>query len=141
MRLIQGLGQIAIILAVFRAAELLDRRQLILGEVELALDDIGFAEILAHLGIIRIEGDRLQVVVDPLVRAPELAGGVAAVVQRARRVGVVERVEDVERLLVALGLGKRIGVFGQFRDRAGRRCASSGTCDFSHSIPGPDRRW
>ena len=50
VRLLKGLGQILVIFASL-SAQLLDRRQLILGEIELALDDVGFAEIFAHLRI------------------------------------------------------------------------------------------
>jgi hypothetical protein len=56
--LLEGLGQILVILA-FLSAQLLDRRQLVLGEIKFALDDIGFAEIFAHLRIGGIERDRL----------------------------------------------------------------------------------
>ena len=50
VRLLKGLGQVLVIFASL-PAQLLDRRQLILGEIELALDDVGFAEIFAHLRI------------------------------------------------------------------------------------------
>src|SRR3984957_3576614 len=110
---VERLGEVAIILAVLRAAELLDRRQLLLCEIELALDHIGLAEILAHLRILRIERARLDIIANPLVGSPELAGRVAAVVERAWRVGVVEQIEHVERLLEAVGLSERIGVFGE----------------------------
>jgi hypothetical protein len=43
VRSLQSVGEILVVLAVLRSAELLDRRQLVLGEVEFALDDIGFA--------------------------------------------------------------------------------------------------
>src|SRR5271166_3926086 len=114
VRLFQGFGKILEIFARLRPAELLDRRQLILGEIVLALDHIGFAEVLAHLRVGRVESDRLQVVADSFVRPSKLARRITAVVERARRIGVVERVEHVERFLVSLGLGERIGVFGEF---------------------------
>src|SRR5579863_9177125 len=112
VRLRQRLGQILVIFAVL-AAKLPDRRQLVLGEIVLALDDIGFAEVFAHLRIGGIERDRLEIVTDSLVGAPELAGRVAAVIERARGVGVVQKVEHVDRFLVTIGLGERISVFGE----------------------------
>src|ERR1700722_14876728 len=54
VRGLQSVGEILVILAVCRSAELLDRRQLVLGEVVFALDDIGFAQILAHLRIVGV---------------------------------------------------------------------------------------
>src|SRR5271166_1829831 len=113
VRVIQRLGEFAVILAVRRTADLLDRGQLIFGEVELAFDHIGFAEILAHLRIVGIKGDGLEIIGDPFVGAPELAGRIAAIVEGARRVRIVERVEHVDRFLEAVGLRQRIGVFGE----------------------------
>src|ERR1700683_301718 len=51
-------GQIFVFLAFGRAAELLDRRQLVLREIDLALDDVGLAEVFPHLGVLGIERDR-----------------------------------------------------------------------------------
>ena len=51
-----------------------------------ALDDIGFAEIFADLGVSRIERHRFQVIADALVDPAELAGRIAAVIERLRRV-------------------------------------------------------
>ena len=87
---------------------------MLLGEIVLALDDIGFAEIFAHLRIVGIERDRFQVIADALVGVAELAGRVAAIVERARRVRVVQQVEHVDRFLISVGLGERVGVFGEF---------------------------
>ena len=80
---------------------------MILGKVEFPLDDIGFAEILAHLRIVRIEGDGLEIVADPFVRAAEFARRITAIVEGAGGIGIVENVEDVDRLLVPVGLGER----------------------------------
>src|SRR5579863_9503973 len=112
VRLRQRLGQILVIFAVL-ATKLPDRRQLVLGEIVLALDDIGFSKILAHLRVSGVERDRLEIVANSLVGAPELAGRVAAVIERARGVGVVQKVEHVDRFLVTIGLGERISVFGE----------------------------
>src|ERR1700758_1852563 len=51
-------GQVFVFLAFGRAAELLDRRQLVLREIDLALNDIGLAEVFPHLGVLGIERDR-----------------------------------------------------------------------------------
>src|ERR1700737_74890 len=67
VRLLQRVGEILVILAVFRPAEPLDRRKLVLGEIEFSLDDVSFAEIFALLRIGRVERNRPQIVIDPFV--------------------------------------------------------------------------
>lgn len=59
------------------------------GEIVLALDDMDFAKVLAHLRAIGIERDRLEVITNP-VGASQPAGCVAAIVERAGRIRVVE---------------------------------------------------
>ena len=54
VRLRQHLGQILVILAVL-TTKLLDRRQLLSGELIVALDDIGLPKVLAHLRVVWIE--------------------------------------------------------------------------------------
>src|ERR1700691_5348701 len=110
VRLCQRAGQVLVILAVL-TAKLLDRRQLLFGEILLALDDIGFAKVLAHLRVIGIERDRLEVIANPLVGASELAGRVAAIVERARAIRVAQEVEHVDRFLIPVSLGECISVF------------------------------
>ena len=63
-------------------------------------------------GMVAIK-DREVTPVSPLVRPAKLARRVAAIVEGARRVRVIEHVEYVDRLLVPVGLGERIGVFGE----------------------------
>src|ERR1700722_4381721 len=87
-RLGQRVGKILVILAVF-TAKLLDRRQLLFGEIVFALDDIGFPKVLAHLRAIGIERDRLEIIANSLVGASKLAGRVAAIVERAGSIRVV----------------------------------------------------
>src|SRR5271157_2214951 len=113
VRLIESVGEILVVFALLRSAELLDRRQLILGEVEFTLSDIGLAKILAHLRIVRVESDRLQIVAYPFLRPPKFAGRIAAIVEGARGIRVVQEVEHVDRLLKALRLGQCEGIFGQ----------------------------
>jgi hypothetical protein len=55
----ESFGEFALIFAM-RTADLPDRRQLVLGEIELPLDYIGLAEILRHLRIGWIERHRLE---------------------------------------------------------------------------------
>ena len=89
MRLRQRAGQILVILAVL-TAKLLDRGQLLFGEIVLALDDIGSPTVLTHLGVIGIERDR-----------------VAAIVERAGSIRVGREVERVDRFLIPVSLGER----------------------------------
>ena len=84
--------------------------------MELALQRIGFAEILAHLRVIRIHRHRLQIVADAFVGAAEFARRVAAIIEGARRVGILEQIERLQRLLVAfVGLVEREGVLDDLR--------------------------
>ncbi len=85
----ERLGELAVIFAM-RAADLPDRRQLVLGGIELPLDHIRLTEILTHLRIGWIERHGLEVIANPLVGAAELARCVAAIVEGARRVWIVE---------------------------------------------------
>src|SRR6202042_2343539 len=110
VRLCQRAGQILVILAVL-TAKFLDRGQLLFGEIVLALDDIGFAKVLAHLRVIGIERNRLEVVANPFVGASKLAGRVAAIVERAGSIRVVQKVEHVDGFLVPVSLSERISVF------------------------------
>src|ERR1700692_1845391 len=86
---VQRLGELAVILTVLRTADRLDCSKLILGEIELALDHIGFAEILSHLRIVGIKRNRLQIIADPFVGATEFASGIAAIVASAAGFWVV----------------------------------------------------
>src|ERR1700736_6220766 len=90
---VDHLREILIILAI-GAAEALDRRQLLLGEVDLALEHIGFAEIFAYLGVARIERDRLQIIGDAFIGPAELACRIAAIVEGSWRIGVLEQIEN-----------------------------------------------
>ncbi len=80
----------------------------------MSLNDIRLAKIFAHLGEIGIERDGLQIIANPFVGASKFAGSIAALIERPRRVGVLERVEHVDRLLIAVGLGEPEGIFGEF---------------------------
>ena len=57
VRLVDGVGQFLVFLALRAAAKLLDRRQLFIGKVELALEDVSFAQIFTHLRVIGIKRD------------------------------------------------------------------------------------
>jgi hypothetical protein len=96
---------------------------LLFGEFVLALNDIGLPKVLAHLRVSRIERDRLKIVANSFVGPSQLAGRRAAVVERAPGIGIFQEVELVDRFLIPVGLGERIGVFGEigaWQDR----CAS-----------------
>src|SRR4051812_518554 len=69
---LDGLGEILVRLA-RGAAALLDLGQLLLGEVELALDHVGLAQVLAHQRVLRVERHRLLVVADAFFQLAELA--------------------------------------------------------------------
>jgi hypothetical protein len=123
VRLCQRLGQILVILTVL-TAKLLDRRQLLSGEPIVALDDIRLPKILAHLRVVGIERNRLEIVSNPFVPASKLAGRITARVERARSVRIVQKIEDIDRFLIAVSLGERIGVFSEIRGLAARCCVS-----------------
>jgi hypothetical protein len=57
----------------------------------------------------RIEGDRPEVIINSFVGAPQLAGRIAAIVERTWRIRVVQEIEDLDRFLIPVGLGQRIG--------------------------------
>src|ERR1700737_2031646 len=61
LRLVDRLREVLIIFAI-GAAKLLDRLELLLGEVELALDHVSLPEIFSHLRIGRIERNGFEVV-------------------------------------------------------------------------------
>jgi len=61
--------------------------QLLFGEVKLALGDIGFAEILPDLDIMRVQRDRFEIIADAFFGAAELAGDITAIVEGLWRVG------------------------------------------------------
>ena len=65
----------------------------------------------AHLKLVVV---RLTVFRHAFVGASKFAGSIAALIERPRRVGVLERVEHVDRLLIAVGLGEPEGIFGEF---------------------------
>src|SRR5262249_38755936 len=106
------LGEILIFLAL-GAADSRDRPELRLGAGHIALNDIGLAKILAHLSIAGSELYRFQVVADPLIDAAELAGRVAAIVERFGSIGVLHQVEDFKGLAIAIGLGEDVGILGK----------------------------
>lgn len=114
MRLLQRFSEIFVVLALFRSPEPFDGCELIFSEIEIALDDLCLAKIFTHLRVVRIERDGLQVISDPFVGATELTLRITATIERARGVRVLQCVEDVESLLVALRLRERIGIFGEF---------------------------
>src|SRR6266481_887439 len=58
------LGEVGVFLAA-GAAERLDHPELCLGVRDIALDDIGLAEILADFCVTRVERDRFLVIADP----------------------------------------------------------------------------
>src|SRR4051794_25839837 len=104
-------GKVLIFLAI-GAANRLDRSELLSCSLDLALDHIGFAKILANLRVARIERYCLQVVPDPLIDLAELAGCIAAIVEGLRRLAILHQVEHIERLVVALRFGQGIGIVG-----------------------------
>ena len=77
---------------------------------ELALDHVGLAEILADQRVVRVERHGLQVIADAFVDAAELAGCIAAIVQRLGGVRVLQEVERRQRFLVAAVLRQSVGV-------------------------------
>ena len=137
---VRRLGEILVFLAFGRAAELLDRLQLIFREIVFALDDIGLAEIFAHLRIFGSSATDLDNT-DALLGASQFAGRVAAIVQGARRIGILQHVEHLQRLLIALGLGEREGVFG--KSGIGQHPAVFSRRIFAFADPRPClfRRW
>src|SRR5205085_8713734 len=96
-------GEVGVFLAV-PAADLLDRLELRLGAGDIALLDVGLTEIFPDLGILRVGCDRLQVVADSLVEVAELARRETAIVERLRRVRVLQQVQDRERFGISSGL-------------------------------------
>jgi hypothetical protein len=88
---------------------------LLSGELIVALDDIALPKILAHLRGVGIESNRLEIVSNPFVGVSQLAGRITAIVERARSVRIVQKIEDTDRFLIAVGLGERIGVFSEIR--------------------------
>src|SRR5258707_13961373 len=102
-----------LVLRAIGAAYPLDRLQLRLGAAHVALDDKGLAEILADQRVTRIERDRSPVIIDPLIEPTELARGIAAIIERLRRIGVAQQIEGRERFVVPPGLGQRSGIIVQ----------------------------
>ena len=83
------------------AAAVGDLIKLLLRLTDIALQEIGLAEILARLGVAGIDRERLVVVVDALVDVAELARRVADQVQHLRLVAVLDAEEQRQRLGVA----------------------------------------
>src|ERR1700722_1788294 len=110
MRVVERLLEVLIFLAVAVATNRFDCGELFLGEIELALDDIGFAEIFAYLRIIRIERDGLEIIADALIDLAQFARDIAAIVQRLRSIRILREIEDLQRFLEAFRLGQRVSV-------------------------------
>jgi hypothetical protein len=53
-------------------------------------------------------------IASPSCRRKGRSLSLAALIERPRCVGVLERVEHVDRLLIAVGLGEPEGIFGEF---------------------------
>ena len=67
-----GVLEVFVFLAFVRAADLGDRLQLVAREVVLALNHVGFAEILAHLRVVQVHRHRLEIIADAFVGAASL---------------------------------------------------------------------
>ena len=102
-----------LVLLAMGAADSPDRTQLLLGGGDVTLDDIGLAEILPDLSVARVLRNRLQIVAYPLINPTQLARRIASVIERFSRIRVAEHVERLERLVVAPGLGQRVGILRQ----------------------------
>ena len=98
-------------------AELLNGRQLFIGEVELAQRGIGFAEIFPHLRICRVERDRAEIIADAFARSSELTRGPAAITESASGIPDPRHVEDFQGLLETLRLGERERLFDELAIR------------------------
>src|SRR5262249_20458085 len=61
---------------------------------------IGLAEIFAHLGVARIDRQRLVIVIDALVDIAELAGRVADRAEHPRLLAVLDAEEEFQRLCI-----------------------------------------
>ena len=90
-----------LIVLAWTAAAVGDLVELLLGLPDIVFQEIGLAEILARLGVIGIDRERLTVIVDALVDIAELARRVADQVQHLRRVAVLDAEEQRQRLGVA----------------------------------------
>src|ERR1700720_940113 len=108
-----------LVLRAVGAAESLDPLQLLLGAGHVALEDKGLAEILADQRVARVERHRSPVIADPLIEPAELARGIAAIIERLRRIRVAQQIEGRERLIIPAGLGQRGGIISQ--DLVGQR--------------------
>ena len=90
-----------LIVVAWTAAAVGDLVELLLGLPDIVFQEIGLAEILARLGVVGIDRERLMVIVDALVDIAELARRVADQVQHLRRVAVLDAEEQRQRVGVA----------------------------------------
>lgn len=82
---------------------------------------MGLAEIFVDLGIMWIELERLQIVLDSFVQLSHVSCRVSAIVECLGCIGVFHQVEDFQRLIMVLGLCRGVSVVCQVvvRKRAG----------------------
>ncbi len=87
--------KIAVLFAAL-AANAGDGRQLLFGQIGASFDHPRLAKVFAGFRVVRFQRQRPLIIANSFIGSAELTGGVAAIVPRLRRIGVVQRIQQVK---------------------------------------------